>query len=48
MEKQEGKIKDDLIEDDEDMEQEPEEEMKEEEKNERLLKACKENNYDDA
>lgn len=47
--KQEGKpIKDDMIEDEEDAEEEPEEEMKEEEKNERLLKACKENNLEEA
>jgi ankyrin repeat protein len=46
MEKQE-KLKDDIIDDDED-DQEPEEEMKEEEKNERLLKACKENNFEEA
>jgi len=41
-------LKDDLIEDDEENEEEPEEEMKEEEKNERLIKACKENNYEEA
>jgi ankyrin repeat protein len=37
-----------MIEDEEDVEEEPEEEMKEEEKNERLLKACKENNLEEA
>lgn len=37
-----------MIEDEEDVEEEPEEEMKEEEKNEWLLKACKENNLEEA
>ena len=42
------KLKDDFIEDDEEGEEEEEEVISPEQLNEMLLKACKENNYEDA
>lgn len=44
----EAKIKDDMLEEEEEGEEEQEVEMDEQQKNELLLKACKENNYEDA
>jgi ankyrin repeat protein len=41
-------IKDDMLDEDEDIEEEPEKQMTQQQKDELILKACKENNYEDA
>jgi ankyrin repeat protein len=48
MDKEAAKIKDDMIEDEEEGDEEGEEKLTPEQLDEGLLKACKENNYDEA